>query len=445
MKNSELDALIDDCLEGCLSEADAARLSALLEESSEARTRYWAAASVHGLLEHSVQQASLRVITGQAAPGVASGRRWVQWRPLAAAAAAMLIGAAMLFQVMKSDVVSVQVVHVEKARLADREDVLLVGETLPLQELNLESGFMRVRLENGVLLDLNAPLAATFETGMQMRLIYGRMSADVGEHGKGFTVITDAGEVVDLGTRFGVEAERGGESRVAVFSGQVKVRAGEAQEGHAFTTLSEGESVRFTKREGMRRWSQVALEAEAAGLASQPKEGVLSEVQDNLGNDGLRPYYGVVAGGMRARAFAFTDKPNLRWAPLPDDALPDGLVGADLIRMYVQFRHKMSYELTLNLREAARVFVLMDSRQTPPDWLVERFTKMPERVRVGPWTPRAMGEEGVENGPDGRPYRWFSVWRVDASAGEFKLGPARTQSGTQPLMYAVAVKPLVLR
>ncbi len=114
--------------------------------------------------------------------------------------------------------------------------------------------------------------------------------------------------------------------------------------------------------------------------------------------------------------------------------------------MYVNFRHKLSYELTLTVREAATVFVLIDARQMPPDWLAARFTKRTARVRVGPGTLRAKDEDGVEIGPDGRPYRWFEVWSAAAGAGEFKLGPARTVSDTTPpLMYGVAVKPLVTR
>ena len=88
----ELDALIDDCLEGRLGEADAARLSARLEQSAEARTRYWEAASIHGLLEHAMQNASLRAVTGQALPIVSRPQRWFQWRPLTAAAMGLVIG-----------------------------------------------------------------------------------------------------------------------------------------------------------------------------------------------------------------------------------------------------------------------------------------------------------------------------------------------------------------
>lgn len=92
INHSELDVLIDNCLEGRLDEADAARLSAHLEQSAEARARYWEAASIHGLLEDALQNASLRAITGQALPTVSRPRHWFQWRPLTAAALGLFIG-----------------------------------------------------------------------------------------------------------------------------------------------------------------------------------------------------------------------------------------------------------------------------------------------------------------------------------------------------------------
>ena len=60
--NRELDALIQDCLDGQLSEAEAERLSHWIEESSEARQRYWQLASVHGMVEQSLQSASLKAV-----------------------------------------------------------------------------------------------------------------------------------------------------------------------------------------------------------------------------------------------------------------------------------------------------------------------------------------------------------------------------------------------
>jgi hypothetical protein len=92
VKPNELDALIEDCLEDRLSETDAARLSAHLEQSAAARARYWEAASIHGLLEHTMQGASLRVVTGQALPTIPRINRWFAWSPITAAAAGLVIG-----------------------------------------------------------------------------------------------------------------------------------------------------------------------------------------------------------------------------------------------------------------------------------------------------------------------------------------------------------------
>jgi hypothetical protein len=89
MKTNELDALIEDCLEGRLSEAGAASLSAQLQASPQARSRYWESAAVHGLLEQVMQQASLRAVTGQTPQRAA---RLIQWHPVAAAAVGIVLG-----------------------------------------------------------------------------------------------------------------------------------------------------------------------------------------------------------------------------------------------------------------------------------------------------------------------------------------------------------------
>ncbi len=89
---SELHDLIDDYLEGTISDANAVRLSELLEQSAEARAQYWEAASIHGLLEHVIQGASLRAVTGQSLPAVSRSKRRTLWHTLAAVVAGLMIG-----------------------------------------------------------------------------------------------------------------------------------------------------------------------------------------------------------------------------------------------------------------------------------------------------------------------------------------------------------------
>ncbi|NBV85249.1 MAG: hypothetical protein EBS01_03045 [Verrucomicrobia bacterium] len=92
MKLNELDALIENCLEGRLTDVEAAKLSALLEESGEARARYWENASIHGMLEHTIQSKSLQAVTGQSFPTFPRTNRWMHWRLFTAAAAGIVLG-----------------------------------------------------------------------------------------------------------------------------------------------------------------------------------------------------------------------------------------------------------------------------------------------------------------------------------------------------------------
>lgn len=92
INNSELDALIDACLDGRLSEAEADRLSQWIEESSEARERYWELASVHGLIEQSMQSASVKAATGEELVRPPKAEGLVRWPRINAVAAGMVIG-----------------------------------------------------------------------------------------------------------------------------------------------------------------------------------------------------------------------------------------------------------------------------------------------------------------------------------------------------------------
>ena len=62
---SNLDDLLNKYLDGNLSEEEALALSNRIEQSSEVRKRYWELASVHGMVEQTMQTASLQATTGR--------------------------------------------------------------------------------------------------------------------------------------------------------------------------------------------------------------------------------------------------------------------------------------------------------------------------------------------------------------------------------------------
>ena len=90
--SGDLDSLINACVDNQLNEEEATRLSRLIEESPEARERYWELASVHGMVEQSMQNASLNAATGVKPVALIKTNRLSYWRRLKGITAGMAIG-----------------------------------------------------------------------------------------------------------------------------------------------------------------------------------------------------------------------------------------------------------------------------------------------------------------------------------------------------------------
>jgi hypothetical protein len=361
------------------------------------------------------------------------------------AAALVILGFAYWWSPRPSDSVRALVVEADHAELQGHAEEFRAGSSIELRRIVLNAGRLNVELASGVRLEMIAPFDGVLLDPMQIRLASGRLNADVGERGHGFTVRTDAGDVIDLGTRFGIEADAGGECRVAVFSGEVEVRPRRADgvsEQRSTVTLTEGQAARFSALAGLRQWRKVALAAQAAGISSQPYTGVVTTIQDNLGTEDLHPFYGLVQGGMREGAIAYTDKPRPAWLAAEGAKFPTFLEGADLIRTYHQFRGRLNYRLRLELRDSAEIFLLRDVRTDAPEWLASQFADTGVRLRVGPWHPAFADQPGVLM-QNKEPYLIVAVWRRTAEAGVVELGSARTSEDDMlTMMYGLAVKPL---
>ena len=96
MNDERLDDLIDQHLSGTMNEDDRRELEDSLRHSATDRARFWQLAETHVLIHEGLQQRLARSAGDR--PGVA-GRstsllrsRWLQWRPLTAAAAGVVLG-----------------------------------------------------------------------------------------------------------------------------------------------------------------------------------------------------------------------------------------------------------------------------------------------------------------------------------------------------------------
>ncbi|MEM6259890.1 MAG: LamG-like jellyroll fold domain-containing protein [Planctomycetota bacterium] len=101
-----------------------------------------------------------------------------------------------------------------------------VGQDIRIGErVVIRSGLIELVNPRGVRLVIQGPSSFRFNDGLRLAMDEGRLLAQVGEGGKGFTVDTPVGRVVDHGTEFGLHYEP--DDRVleaSVFEGSVSIQ-----------------------------------------------------------------------------------------------------------------------------------------------------------------------------------------------------------------------------
>lgn len=113
--------------------------------------------------------------------------------------------------------------------------------------LNLDSGLVQLQLQQGATLVVEGPAEWSIDGDNRATLTLGKLVARVPKQAIGFTLSTSSGEIVDLGTEFGVVVAMNQESEVQVFNGRVSVQPKSAENTTlAPRILSAGESTTIT-------------------------------------------------------------------------------------------------------------------------------------------------------------------------------------------------------
>ncbi len=117
--------------------------------------------------------------------------------------------------------------------------------------LDLIAGIAKIRFDSGGEVVLRGPAELRVDSGMSCYLVHGELSADVPPVAHGFTVHTPLGQVVDLGTQFGVNV--GDEIEVQVFEGECELHPNQSpsqkassQGGKSPIGLLAGATSKFT-------------------------------------------------------------------------------------------------------------------------------------------------------------------------------------------------------
>lgn len=108
---------------------------------------------------------------------------------------------------------------------------------------SLPKGRLALELKNGVLIRLDGKARWELKSLEELVLIHGKLSAEVPDSAKGFTVQANKMKVRDLGTRFAISANERGDSAVLVYDGQVE--ASVSGKDDAPILLNRAEAVRL--------------------------------------------------------------------------------------------------------------------------------------------------------------------------------------------------------
>ena len=176
-----------------------------------------------------------------AVPPVVPRRWWNRWVVRSAAAILLAVAGAALW--LGESHHSFARVVASTASFADASYSPAAGSNLPASPLKLKNGAIQFAFANGVQTTIEGPAEFSIDAANHLSLTSGKLWALVPHTAIGFTVLTPAGSVVDMGTEFGVSYDPDAPgARVEVFQGRVEAFSGSAATGGAAQFLGAGQS-----------------------------------------------------------------------------------------------------------------------------------------------------------------------------------------------------------
>ena len=438
--NHDWHDLIQRYIAGTLADDDALALQNALKSDKDLRALYLDYINLDVALEaHAGSREAVNEMLASPRTEPSRPLRWLSWRPLTAAAVVALLGIAWLW-FHQTRVVAFDIVSVSSDAVPDWKKEC----RMRTNDLRMTRGTMQLRLSSGVTMDVTAPIEVKLIDAMHVRVLSGRVTADVGEHGKGFVIETPQTRIVDLGTRFGVDASDSAHTDVVVFEGQVELYEKGVAESVALLNKGEGlrvgshrrasRIVSVTGSDELNAWSTQARPAESAVIAFVTDSMVTND-EGAKKWPSLRNFYRIVPGGLRDGALAFAEEID-QWRDVPPS-----LSGSDLVRTFAVDGFNWWMQMSVTVQRPCDVFVFVDMRNEVPVWLSQEFTNTGEKVTLDRISHKAP--QRVANRFE------FAIWKKTVTQpGEVKLGPpypnppADRKSFNPNRMFGVAAKAL---
>jgi FecR protein len=325
--------------------------------------------------------------------------------------------------------VEVEVVASREVKISHGSLSPTVGSRSRVRDLTVDAGLLSLRMANDVSIELLAPAQLRFIDPMHVQILSGKATVDVGEHGKGFILDTPQTRVVDLGTRFGVDASTADSTRVVVIEGNVELHSKEGKVNH----LAEGEGAVVNTSGTVGKLDQARFNPLTGQWSTHALDDGSSLIRSVHNNQKDQSVYHIVAGGLVESVPAHHNR-NARWVSLPERPIPAWLLGADLVLPAHTHRDRENLRVTVRVAPRTALFVFQRRTQPPPSWLVEGFVPTGEMI----------GKVSIEKDRENKPVS-FEIWRRDMPAGgEVVLGPAARQElfHASTILYGIAALPI---
>jgi len=289
MEDKRLTRLLDGHFDGTLKAEERLELETLLRESEQARADFWAHAQLHGDLH-----GALRLPAAAAPePRPTPLQRWRHLVPRPARrilAHAAVVATCLAFvwwarqPTEQSKPAQIYVAVIGHLNGVTASKNFHRGQAIATGELEIKSGLLELKFFNAATVTLQGPARLELRSMDRLVLHHGRLAARVPESATGFTVETPAGEIVDLGTEFGVNVRADGGMETHVFEGEVEV------------TLPRQSTRRLTAGTALNVSSAGAAQEAPASPAHFPRS--LAQLNQLLINPGFEPGQPVYSYGI---------------------------------------------------------------------------------------------------------------------------------------------------
>src|SRR5262245_36922741 len=262
---------------------------------------------------------------------------------------------------------------------------LSVGQTIQLVR-----GEMEIYFDQAVQLVVRGPAKFDIRSAREVYGHSGVLSARVGQAGIGFTIVTPAGRIRDLGTEFGVAIEDKGTTDVAVFRGAVDLTYGSPTnmlEPSVSRRLVRGEAMRLESDGYMRRVIAIddarfpSIYAEKKALDAG-RSSLISDVRDNIRDGEVdAKFYRIVPGGLDEDVPAYVDRDH-QWNGVDKSGIPPVLLGADYVMPFNGDKLLPHLNVTVTISRPAVLYIFLSDIAMIPEWLEKDFVKTEDRKSV---------------------------------------------------------------